>query len=68
MKRVELLRIITEIAGTHGKTLEIKDGRGPHTKVMIGRLSSSVPRHREINELTARAIIRWAEQASAKEA
>ena len=61
------MKTITEIAALHGRTLELKDGRGPHTKVMIGTMASAIPRHRDINEQTARSIIRWAEQASMKE-
>lgn len=30
---------------------------GRHTKVKIGDKQTSVPRHREINELTAQAIL-----------
>ncbi|RFT27256.1 hypothetical protein CG405_08285, partial [Gardnerella vaginalis] len=35
---------------------------GNHSKVCIGELATTVPRHNEINELTARSIIRYFER------
>lgn len=35
---------------------------GPHEKWTNGRDSKAVPRHREINEFTAKGIIRFAEK------
>ena len=32
---------------------------GNHTKVTIGPLHSTIPRHSEINEITARSIIKY---------
>ncbi|WP_218000066.1 hypothetical protein [Janibacter anophelis] len=40
-----------------GLRLEIREG-GSHTKVSIGERSSVVPRHSEINEMTALAILK----------
>lgn len=36
--------------------MHITEG-GSHTKVRIGNRSEMVPRHNEVNEMTARAII-----------
>lgn len=41
--------------------MEIREG-GSHTVIRIGDRQSAVPRHREINELTARAIIEHMEE------
>lgn len=40
-----------------GTTLDVTEG-GNHTKVTIGTRSSVVPRHNEINEITAKAILK----------
>lgn len=37
--------------------LEVTEG-GPHTKVRIGDRATTVPRHSEVNEMTARGILR----------
>lgn len=42
--------------------MEVREG-GEHTIYRVGDKQVSVPRHREINELTAKGIIRNAENA-----
>ena len=59
MKRRDLIRELEKIAKARGATIEFKEG-GKHTKVTIGRWSEPIPRHREINELLAKAILRRA--------
>lgn len=44
-------------AKEQGVDLETKEG-GSHTKVTIGNLRTVVPRHNEINELTANSILK----------
>lgn len=50
------MRQLLEMAAAEGLELLITEG-GRHTKVMLDDRVTFVPRHREINELTARAII-----------
>lgn len=57
MKRRDLMKKLKDAAKERGEELVEKDGRGPHTKVTIGNLTSSVPRHNEINEYTAKGIL-----------
>lgn len=54
MKRVDLIRIITQDGATLFRS------RGPHDvyRNAITGVTQPVPRHREINENTAHAIIR----------
>lgn len=44
-------------AKARGEVLEQTEG-GSHTKVRIGDNTSVVPRHNEINEITAKAILK----------
>jgi mRNA interferase HicA len=44
-------------ARAQGRELIVSEGRH-HTKVSIGEAQTVVPRHNEINEITARAILR----------
>jgi len=61
VKRRELLGKIRSEASGHGLTLdEIRD-RGAHTVYRVGGSQFSVPRHNEINELTAQGILRHLE-------
>lgn len=46
-----------EMAKAEGLTLRITEG-GNHTKVEIGERQSVVPRHADINEITAKAILK----------
>lgn len=57
VKRSELLRRLHRVAKDRGVALDIVEG-GSHTKVRIGDRIVVVPRHAEINELTARAVLR----------
>ena len=54
------MRRLAPIAETQGVERNITEG-GNHTKVIIGDRTQMVPRHNEINEMTARAIIRQLE-------
>lgn len=44
-------------ANERGAELRVVEG-GSHTKVSIGVRRTVIPRHAEINEITARAILR----------
>lgn len=57
MKRSDLMKQLHEIAKEQGVTYAVSEG-GSHTKVHLGDRFVTVPRHREINELTARGILR----------
>ncbi len=50
------MKRITAIAKTKGVTAVYEEG-GSHTKVTVGDRQTVIPRHREINEITARKII-----------
>ena len=65
VKRNDLLRRLNEIATEKGLTFEFTEG-GNHTKVRIGGVLFPIPRHREINERLARAIVSDAENLPAK--
>jgi mRNA interferase HicA len=54
------MRTLGDIARERGVGIEITEG-GSHTKVRIGNRQTVVPRHNEINEHTARSIIRHME-------
>jgi hypothetical protein len=56
VKRTALIKRINEIARVSGQAAEWTEG-GRHTKVRIGSRRSVIPRHREIPEGTARAIL-----------
>ncbi len=58
MKRKKLEQELTKIAKEHGMAPQWEEG-GNHTKVAIGHLRSTVPRHNEINEITANSIIKY---------
>lgn len=51
------MKRLSQIAAEQGEQLVVTHGRGPHTKVQIGDRVDVVPRHNEINEITARKII-----------
>lgn len=54
-KRNDILKAIRAHAKAHDLILEISEG-GSHTIVRLGDRRSTIPRHREINELTTKAI------------
>lgn len=56
MKRRDLLRKLQAMARAEGLTLRLTEG-GRHTQAVIGERVSYIPRHREINEYTARGIL-----------
>jgi mRNA interferase HicA len=60
MKRKDLLRQLQDIAIVKGLTFEMTEG-GNHSKLRIGGALFPIPRHREINERLARAILSDAE-------
>lgn len=51
------MRRLADVARREGVDLVVVEG-GSHTKVVVGPRRSVVPRHKEINEITARAILR----------
>ena len=57
---------LKKIARLNGHSFEEQEG-GNHTKVTIGDWKQPIPRHREIDERLARAIISRAEQHFGKE-
>ncbi len=57
MKRRDLLKTLKAEAKARGVEMEVVEG-GNHTKVIIGDVQTVVPRHNEINEITARAILK----------
>ncbi len=57
MKRRDLIKKLEAEAKARGQHLEMVEG-GSHTKVRIGDNVSVVPRHTEINEITAKAILK----------
>jgi mRNA interferase HicA len=57
MKRRDLMKRLAAEAKARGLNIEITEG-GSHTKVAIGDNQTVVPRHNEINEITARAILK----------
>jgi len=57
VKRTELLKRLRQIAKERGVTFDPTEG-GSHTKVRLGDSFVTVPRHNEINELTANGILR----------
>lgn len=56
MKRRDVMKKLQQIAQEQGLELQVKEG-GRHTLVRIGDRFDTVPRHKEVNELTARAIL-----------
>jgi mRNA interferase HicA len=51
------MRRLREHANSSGLDLVVTEG-ARHTKVQMGDRRAIVPRHKEINEMTARAILR----------
>lgn len=63
VKRRDLEKRIRQIAKDKGLEVEWIEG-GNHSKVRVGTVTQIVARHREINEHTARSIIRDIEEQS----
>ena len=57
MKRRELEKRLNRLAREHNAAAIWSEG-GNHSKVSIQGVETTVPRHNEIDELTARGIIR----------
>lgn len=57
MKRRDLIKQLETIAKAENLRLHFEEG-GNHTKVRIGDRYDVVPRHNEINELTAKSILK----------
>lgn len=57
MKRRDLLKKLNAHAKAEGVEFIMTEG-GNHTKVQIGDKQSVVARHAEINEITAKAILK----------
>ena len=60
VRRSELIKRLRKIAKDQAVEYRETEGRS-HTKVWLGSRYVTVPRHNEINELTARGILRDAE-------
>ncbi|MFI2703455.1 type II toxin-antitoxin system HicA family toxin [Cellulosimicrobium composti] len=60
MRRTELIKRIGKMAKTQGVEVVYTEG-GSHTKVRLGDRQTVIPRHNEINEHTARAILKHLE-------
>lgn len=60
MKRTDLMKRLRKIAKAEGVEVETREG-GSHTVVKIGERQTTVPRHNEINEITAKAILKQME-------
>ena len=61
MKRKELEKRIHGLAKDNGLEDVWTEG-GNHSKVTVGNAQTTVPRHGEVNELTARGILRYIER------
>lgn len=57
MKRKELLKKLRKHARENGYVLEVTEG-AKHTKIRMGERMTVVPRHAEINEMTAKSILK----------
>jgi predicted RNA binding protein YcfA (HicA-like mRNA interferase family) len=58
VKRRDLLKRLEEIADT-----ELVRHGGSHDIYCVGNVQVTIPRHNEINEITAKAIIKEAQSA-----
>jgi mRNA interferase HicA len=58
VRRAELLRKLKAVARSHGAELQqVREG-GSHTVFRCGPVQFTVPRHAEVNERTARSLLR----------
>jgi hypothetical protein len=62
VKRAELIRTLAAIAKRDGAELVLLRHGGRHDVFVIGRYRIEIPRHREIAERLARAIVRDCER------
>ncbi|MFB9775749.1 hypothetical protein [Brevibacterium otitidis] len=54
-KRRDIIKKVRAHANSNGLPFRMEEG-GRHTKVWVGDRQSVIPRHSDINELTAKAI------------
>jgi hypothetical protein len=57
VKRTDLEHKLRRAASAAGLSMRVEPGKR-HDKLMIGEITVTVPRHREINEYTAAAILK----------
>ncbi|GAB19368.1 hypothetical protein GOEFS_082_00020 [Gordonia effusa NBRC 100432] len=60
MKRRDVIKRLGKVAKAKGERLILTEG-GSHTLAAIGDRKTTIPRHNEINELTAKSIIKYME-------
>jgi len=68
MKRRDLLRALSEAAGAAGERFEPVRSGASHDIYRVAGLTVVIPRHKEINELTARRLIKNVQAHLMKEA
>lgn len=56
MKQRDLIKLIEAMAAERSETVEWRQGKA-HLVARIGTRRTTVPRHREVNDLTARSAI-----------
>lgn len=61
MKRNDLLKALADIAGARETELQLVRHGSKHDIYRLGAAKFSIPRHSDINELTAKAIIKGAQ-------
>lgn len=61
MKRKDLTKRIHQLAKDNGFT-DIWEEGSNHSKVTVGKVQTTVPRHSEVNELTAKNILHYIER------
>jgi hypothetical protein len=61
MKRRAVMQELARLARTSNVTMTVTEG-GKHTKVELGSMTLIVPRHNEVNEMTARGILKTARE------
>jgi mRNA interferase HicA len=66
MKRVELLRRVARMARSRGVAWRLDRQGANHEVWRCGSVEVTVPRHREINEITAIGILTSLEEALGK--
>jgi hypothetical protein len=61
VKRRDLLRELQRIAASKNLQLDLVRTTGPHDIYKLGTKTFPIPRHTEINEFTARGILKGVE-------
>jgi mRNA interferase HicA len=57
MKRRDIMKQIADYAKANGLDVVLTEG-GQHTKIVVGDRRTVVPRHNEVNEITAKQILK----------